>query len=205
MYWFTHTPVMGRLLATPGVKFLGACHGCEIPFAWATPYYLSGKAEYALASVMSGFWRAFSHSGDPNVAPKKPPLPPGFTPEQNALEQKFESARVEHFGSTVPKWPAFTLETRQNIWFRAKEIAQQSDLHVARCGFWDAWMKEKGMPGFTLDVDPAPASNSATTWLYAGWITATVLLLFSIGWWWYARNKGGKTGETTPLVPMAAP
>lgn len=206
MYWFTHTPLMGRLLATPGVKFLGACHGCEIPFAWATPYYLSGKAEYALASVMSGFWRAFSHSGDPNVAPKKPPLPPGFTLEQNALAQKFETDREEHYGSSVPKWPEFTLETRKNIWFRAAAIAQQADLHSDRCEFWDAWMKGKGMPGFSLDVKLVPSSSSSTEWLDAGWLTAGVLLLaLLLIIWRDNRNKGGTLGENSPLVPMEAP
>lgn len=202
MYWFTHTPKRGRLLATPGVKFLGACHGCEIPFAWATPYYLEGQAEYALASVMSGFWRAFSHSGDPNVAPPKPSLPAGYTPEENTLAQKFETARQEHYGSNVAEWPAFNLDEKKNIWFRGKDISQMSDLHAARCEYWDAWMHSKGMPGFSLDVDSTPSTTSSG-WLYAGWATAGLLAASIVGYWAYVRNQApASPQETRPLVSM---
>jgi len=213
MYWFTHTPVMARLLSTPGVKFEGACHGCEIPFAWATPVYLSGQAEYALAAVMSGFWRAFSHSGDPNVAPEKPPLPPGVTPEDTQLEQRFTTAREEHFGATgVPLWPSYDLEARKNIWFRASEITQQSDLHAARCEFWDSWMRGKSMPGFSLDVNlPAPIVVEVPNEVTISWIdmtiiismATTIIVLVAVLIWMFMRMQThAGTGENTLLRTM---
>eukprot|EP00466_Bigelowiella_natans_P007461 jgi/Bigna1/81458/fgenesh1_pg.80_\ len=65
-YHFTHTPIYSANF--PNMSYMGACHGCEVPFVFGDSFELKSPAELKLAQRMGCYWKNFASTGNPNTA-----------------------------------------------------------------------------------------------------------------------------------------
>jgi len=117
-YFFSHTPVYSANFED--MRYMGACHGCEVPFVFGDQFEIKDDEESLLAKKMGCYWLNFAEHSDPNGPcpglSEKLPLWPAFRSKDNSSEyllqldvgsglhplSDFKSPICDEFGQLAP-------------------------------------------------------------------------------------------------------